>query len=78
MSEDTPNSIKIDVFGRLVLAVKSEHGWRMYYLGEDGKRRPADDLILPPSLATDELVSYLADLCHEWATEKHNDVRRLD
>ena len=78
MNEDTPNSIKIDVFGRLVLAVKSDNGWRIYYLGEDGKRRLADDLMLPPFLAADELISYLADLCHEWATEKHNQVRRLD
>ena len=72
------NSIKIDVFGRHVLAIKSDDGWQMYYLGEDGKRRPADDLMLPPFLTATEIESYLADLCHEWATERHPDVRRLD
>jgi hypothetical protein len=71
------NSIRLDVFGRQVLAVKSEDGWQLFYSSADGKRRPADDLIVPPFLSESEVVSYLEDLCHEWASDKHPEVKRL-
>jgi predicted N-acetyltransferase YhbS len=45
-----PKSIKFEVFGRQVLTIKSEKGWRLFYLSGDGKRRPADDLIVPPEV----------------------------
>ncbi len=72
------NSIKLNVFGRQVLAVKSEDGWQLFYSSADGKRRPADDLIVPPFVAVSEMVSYLEDLCHEWASDRHPGVRHLD
>ena len=72
------NSIRLNVFGRQVLAVRSEDGWQLFYLSADGKRRPADDLIVPPFVAESEMVSYLEDLCHEWASDRHPGVRRLD
>ena len=72
------HSIRLNVFGRQVLAVRSEDGWQLFYLGADGKRRPADDLTVPPFVAESEMVSYLEDLCHEWASDRHPEVRRLD
>ena len=72
------NSIRLNVFGRQVLAVKSEDGWRLFYSSADGKRRPADDLIVPPFVAESEVVSYLEDLCHEWASDRHPEVQRLN
>jgi hypothetical protein len=42
--------IKLDVFGRQVLAVRSEEGWQLFYIGGDGKRRSVDDLIVPSLL----------------------------
>ena len=72
------NSIRLNVFARQVIAVKSEDGWQLFYSSADGKRRPADDLIVPPFIAESEIVSYLEDLCHEWASYKHPGVRRLD
>ena len=71
-------SIKIDVFGRQVLAVRSEEGWQLFYLSGDGKRRPADDIMVPAFVTESEIVSFMADLCHEWATEKHPEVHRID
>ena len=73
-----PKSIKFDVFGRQVLTIRSEKGWQFFYLSDDGKRRPADDLIVPPFVAESEMVSFLEDLCHEWASDRHPEVRRLD
>ena len=79
MSEfSVDNAIRLNVFGRQVLAVKSEDGWQLFYSGADGKRRPADDLIVPPFVAKSELASYLEDLCHEWATDRHPAVGLLD
>ena len=38
--------------------------------------RPADWLPIPPFIATDEeLLRYLADVCHEGATPERPDVR---
>ena len=69
-------SITLDVFGRLVLAVQSDQGWSVFYLSNDGKRRPANDIVVPASVTGSELETYLADLCHEWATDKNPKVRR--
>ncbi len=71
-------SIKIDVFGRLMLALQSDHGWTIYFLSGDGKRRLANDIVVPSFVTDTELENYLADLCHEWATTKYPEVRRLD
>ena len=70
--------MKFDVFGRLVLAERSNRGWRIYYLGDEGKRRLADDLMVPPFITESEIGHYLADLCHEWTNTRHPDVRRID
>ena len=71
-----PKSIRLDVFGRQVLAVRSEDGWQLFYLSADGKRRPTVDIMVPAFVTESEIVSFMADLCHEWATEKHPEVRR--
>jgi len=71
------NSIKLDVFGKHVLAVRADEGWTLYYVSDDGKRRPAFDIFVPESVNESEIESFLADIYHEWATEKNPDVRRL-
>ncbi len=70
-------SMKFDVFGRPVLVVKAEAGWSVFYLGPEGKSRPAHDIVVPEFVTEAEIERYLADVCHEWATERHPDVRRL-
>ncbi|WP_449757699.1 DUF7661 family protein [Desulfoluna spongiiphila] len=69
--------ITFNVFGRIVLAIQKENTWSLFYLGADGKRRPATDLIVPSFIDSSEVDTYLTDLCHEWATETHPDVFRL-
>lgn len=71
-------SRRFDVFGRLVQISASETGWDVFYLGTDGKRRPAKDIVIPPDVAEKDLARYLGDLCHEWASERSSEVRRLD
>ena len=71
-------SLKLDVFGKLVLAVQTNDGWEMFYLSEGGKRRLATEIFVPNFVKETEIEKYIEDICHEWATEKHPNVRRLN
>ncbi len=70
--------MRFDVFGQRVLVTGSGDGWSAFYEGPDGKRRPATDIVIPPDLSEPEIETYLADLCHEWASAHHPAVKRLD
>ena len=70
-------TLKFDVFGRRVLVTSSENGWIAYYLGPEGKRRPAHDIVVPSDIPESGIARYLDDLCHEWATERNHTVKRL-
>ena len=70
-------ALKLDVFGRTVLVEQSAHGWSVFYLGHEGKRRPATDIVVPRAVAAADIPQYLADLCHEWASARHPQVKRL-
>lgn len=69
--------IRLDVYGRRMQAEYDYRGWSLYYVGEDGKRRLAHDIQVPADVSDADLDQYLADLCHEWATEQSPGVRRL-
>jgi hypothetical protein len=69
---------RFDVFGREVLVLREQDHWAAYYMGTDGKRRSAKDIVIPTSVAEADLAVYLADLFHECATEERPAVRRLD
>ncbi|MEO1244595.1 MAG: hypothetical protein AAFX56_02830 [Pseudomonadota bacterium] len=71
-------ALTFDVFGRLVLLEGGEDRWTAYYPGSEGKRRPAEDIVIPPGIAESELRQYLADLCHEWAKHRHPDVKPVN
>lgn len=70
--------IKFDVFGRYVLIFRTSDGWKIDYVSDQGKRRPATDIFIPDFISEFEIEQYLADLCHEWATEKHPFIRRMN
>jgi hypothetical protein len=70
--------IKLEVFGRRVMAAKSSQSWQMYYLSEDGKRHPALDIMVPAFVTESEIAGFIADLCHEWATDRYPDVRKIE
>lgn len=67
---------RFDVFGTLIAITGSEGAWQAFYLGADGKRRPAD-FIVPSDVTDDELSEYLGDLFHEQATPKNGTVERI-
>lgn len=70
-------SLRFEVYGREVLVTGSRTGWVAFYPGAEGKRRPATDIVLPPDLPESDIERYLGDLCHEWATHRHPNPRRL-
>ncbi len=71
------HTMVFDVFGRRVRVVRSEDQWSAFYGGTDGKRRQARDIVIPSELRAEEIERYLADLCHEWASARAPDVRRI-
>ncbi|MES2353277.1 MAG: hypothetical protein V4568_02560 [Pseudomonadota bacterium] len=70
-------SIKFNVFGRIVLVERGVNGWRSYYPGPEGKKRPAD-FVIPDFVTANELAQYLDDLFHEDARPGHTAVIRLE
>ena len=69
--------LRFDVYGTLVGIERVADRWRVFYIGAEGKHRLAEDILIPPSVNESDLVEYLADLRHEWATPKHPGVRRV-
>ena len=65
-----------DVFGQLICIVGEPGAWQAFYLGNEGKRRPAD-FVIPRDLPEAKLDEYLADLFHEFARAKNNSVRKV-
>jgi len=72
-----PQQIKLDVFGRLMLAEHTAAGWQLFDLSHDGKRSRVRDVAIPDFIPESGLEQYLADLFHETATPTHSGVRRL-
>ena len=71
-------SIKLDVFGKIILAIQKDNAWETFYLDSTGKRRIATDIQIPTFVTESDIENYLIDLCHEWASDKHPTVKRLD
>jgi hypothetical protein len=69
--------VRFDVFGRLMGVERTDHGWRVYYLGADGKCRPADDIAIPDFIDEGGVSEYLFNIFHESASPAHPEVRRL-
>ena len=70
-------TLRFDVFGRDILIVESDNGWDTFYEGNDGKRRPADEIVIPSIIVKSEIAQYLEDLCHEWASDRNKTVKQL-
>jgi hypothetical protein len=71
------HKMKINVYGNTIEVIKKDNYWRVFYIGPEGKKRLADDLVIPSELHKDELLEYIADLCHEWETKANNKVEIL-
>lgn len=59
--------MRFDIYGRFQIEVQRKNGaWAVYRLAP-GKRALLDDVIIPASVAADEIPTYLDDIYHELA-----------
>ncbi len=56
---------------------RENNQWQLYILGTDGKKRPVQDIVIPPELTADEVLVFIADIYHELATPEKSEVRKL-
>ena len=75
--EESSATLRFEVFGKLVDVRRSAGGWQASYPGADGKARVAHDMQIPSHVEESLLGNYLFDLCQEWATPAHPQVRLL-
>jgi len=68
--------LKFNVFGKIMIAESSTDGWKLFVLGGDGKRSPAD-VVVPGFIRENELEQFLDDVFHEMATGERPSVRRI-
>ncbi|WP_024461509.1 hypothetical protein [Marinimicrobium sp. LS-A18] len=68
--------MKLDIFGKQEMEVVRHNGeWLAFYCGNEGKKRKAQGVIIPESLSEREVVDYIDDLFHEWATPDKSSVK---
>jgi hypothetical protein len=70
--------MKLNVYGKIVEAIYTNNNWKLYYLGDEGKKRLANDISVPSNIKEKELVNYISDICHEWATPVNGEVKILN
>ena len=69
--------MKFNVFGKNIEVIQRNSEWIVFYLGNECKKRLAQDVFIPSDISEDQLVGYLSDLCHEWARPKYSEVKKL-
>ena len=70
--------MKLSVYGRRIEITKYCEKWVVFYLGNEGKKRTAYDIIIPQELKESEIKSYIEDLLHEWATPSNNKIVEIE
>lgn len=68
--------MRFNIYGQFQLEVRRENdSWEVYRL-DPGKRRNEDELLIPPTLQTEEVGTFLDDIYHELSGHGQ-DVRML-
>ncbi|MCG9737062.1 hypothetical protein L1D32_02665 [Shewanella insulae] len=66
--------IRINVFGRSMSVRRVGGEWQLFNESQTGMRSRVYDVVIPPELTEDQLLSYLDDIYHEQASEQHPSV----
>ncbi|WP_434165786.1 DUF7661 family protein [Vibrio chagasii] len=69
--------LKFQVFHQRVSVQRQNEEWLLYRESETSIRARVYDVIIPSDLAEEELARYLADIYHEFASEKYPSVKRI-
>ena len=71
------HAIEFDVFGKRILALRNNGAWELFETGNEGRSRRYGGTIVPPDLSENELLTFLDDFFHAYATPRHAHVRRV-
>jgi len=70
------SELRFAIYGNRLAVARRGDRWCAFWLGPDGKRRPAE-FVIPDFVDENEMCQYLADLFHESATSSNGDVLRI-
>ena len=70
--------MKINAYGRELVVHKERGSWQVFDIGNEGKKRQAGDIRIPDTIGPAEIVQYLSDLLHEFASDSHPEVFEHD
>ncbi|WNZ55942.1 hypothetical protein QT397_24370 [Microbulbifer sp. MKSA007] len=68
---------KYNIFDKEMFIERQSNSWATFYQGNEGKRRSAG-ISIPSEIREKDLAQYLADICHEWASERYPAVERIN
>ena len=55
--------MRLNVFGKIVEVIRRDDKWIVFYLGNEGKKRLAEDILIQSNVREDQLVEHISDLC---------------
>ena len=70
--------IKFEVFGMRMSVQRKDDEWLLFRESNTGVRARVYEVVILADLEESELATYLADIFHESANEKHLSVIRLN
>ena len=70
--------MRVDAFGRELEILRRGDDWVVFDSGSEGKKRLAHDIVIPGALPESDIIEYLSDLLHEYATLHCIEVKLLD
>lgn len=66
--------IHLNVFGKHMSVQKKNDEWLLFNDSDTGMRSRVYDVVIPSDIDEQALITYLGDIYHEYATDKHSDV----
>ena len=63
--------MKVNAYGRELIILRENSSWQIFEAGNEGKRRLVRDIHIPDTTRSEEIVQYLSDLLHEYASDRH-------
>ncbi|EGU41206.1 DUF7661 family protein [Vibrio splendidus] len=69
--------LKFQVFHQRMSVQRQNEEWLLYRESETSIRARVYDMSIPSDLAEEELARYLADIYHEFASEKYPSMTRI-
>lgn len=70
--------MKLNAFGRMLVVLRRDDEWKVMDQGNEGKRRAARDIVIPTAVSEEEVVEYISDLLHEYASERFPTVEIIE